>query len=86
MEDTRASHAGDQATMNALTFFWRFGGDAVELLLSMRENIGETLERMQQEIDDPGFLERKIGCVLQKRPDGSFATITRLRGRKKQDG
>jgi hypothetical protein len=82
-QDTGASHAVDPATSNALNFWWRFGPDVVKALLSMRDNIDETLERMQQEIDDPGFLERKIGYVPQMRPDGSLATITRLRGSKK---
>jgi hypothetical protein len=45
--------------MNALNFWWRFGWEAVVALLSMRENIDKMLELMQQEVDDPGFLERK---------------------------
>ena len=52
-------------------------------LLSMRENIDKMLELMQQEVDDPGFLERKIGYDPRMSPGGSLATITRLPGRRK---
>ena len=75
----RACHARGSCNDECFEFLLSVRWDAVKALLSMRENIGETLERMRQEVDDPGFLERKIGYVLEDRMVNS-PTITRLQG------